>query len=148
MTSRHALTTAATVLALTGGVTAAIASGGGRDHPEDDGTATVGTTTTTTATTTPARAPRITDIEVDDDAPAGKLRLEAEVKARGASVTSVRFTYRGETFTATRNRRDRSEWFRVVTADPEDLVDDAQITLRVRACAGDRCSTRTARDDA
>lgn len=166
MTSRTALTTVAAVCALSAGATAALATPGGRDHPEDDGTTTAETTPTTATTpttettgtttgdapttppaTTTARAPRIVEVEVDD-APAGRIRLRAEVKARGAAVTSVRFTYRGERYTARRNRRDRSTWTRVVTAAEQDLRDDAQITVRVRACAGDRCSTRTVRDDA
>lgn len=160
MTSRAAFTTLATVAALAGGTTAvALASGGGRDHPEDDGTTTAETTTTGTTTTddptatpTPAptaarRAPRIVEIEADD-APGDRIRLEAEVKARGSAVTGVRFTYRGETYTARRSSRKRSTWARTVPADSTDLRDDAQITIRVQACSGDRCTTRTGRDDA
>jgi len=143
MTTRRLMTTTAALVALTGGTTAALASDDARDRPGDDPV-----TTTTTATSAAARAPRIREVEVDDDAPAGKLRLETELQSRGAAVTSVRFTYRGRTVAGRRNPRDRSEWSRVVTAAPQDLVDDARITVRVRACAGARCSTRTVSDDA
>lgn len=153
---------ASILLAIGGGTAVALASGGGRDHPEDDGTTTAestGTTTTGTTTTgspttpttptTPTQpgvpqAPRITEIEVDD-APGTRIRLRAEVQARGARVTSVRFTYRGRTYRATRSR---GHWVRTVAARGGDHRDDAIITVRVRACATDLCTARTGRDDA
>lgn len=143
-TPRRVLTTTAITALMTGGATAALASGGGRDNPEDDGTTTAATTTTPSPAATPA-APRIIDLEVDH-APGDRIRLRAEVKARGERVTSVRFVYRGTTYKATRSRG--TVWTRTVTARGDDAREDAVVTFRVRACAGSRCSTRTGSDDA
>lgn len=143
-TSRRALTTATVLALLAGGTTGALASG--RDHPEDDGTTTGTTTTgtTTTGTGTTPRAPRIVEGEVDD-APGGRVVLRAEVQARGARVTSVRFRYRGTTYRA---RRSGTTWSRAVTARGGDALDDAVVRFRITACAGARCTVRTVRDDA
>jgi hypothetical protein len=109
------------------------------------GTTTTGTTTggTTTGSSTP-RAPLISEIEVDL-VTGGRLRLRAEVVRRGARVTSVRFTYRGRNYAG--RRGTGQAWSRVVTARGGDGDDDV-ITVRVRACAGTRCATRTGRDEA
>jgi hypothetical protein len=123
-----------------GAATAVTAASGkqGRDHPEDSAT-TTGTTTTGTA-----RAPLISDIEVDGLG-GGKLRLRAEVAARGATVTSVRIRYRGTTYKAIRTRG--KTWARTVDARAGDGKDSV-ITLRVTACAGVRCAVKTGSDDA
>jgi hypothetical protein len=133
---------AVALLACSVGATAAVtaASGQGRDHPEDS--TTTGTTTGTTSGT--PRAPRITDIEVDGLG-GGKLRLRAEVAPRGAAVTSVRIRYRGKTYKASRTGANR--WARTASARGGDGTDSV-ITLRVTACAGSRCATKTGSDDA
>lgn len=147
------------------GTSVAVASGPGRGGgDDDDGTTTEDTTTgttddtttggTTTGTTTdrttttaptggPPRAPRIAEIEVDA-LRGDRLRLRAEIAARGARVTRVRFTYRKRTFAA-RHVRGK-HWARTVRARGGD-GDDVVVTVRVRACAGKRCATRTGRDD-
>ena len=132
---------AVALLACSVGATAAVtaASGQGRDHPEDS------TTDTTTGTTTGTpRAPRITDIEVDGLG-GGKLRLRTEVAPRGAAVTSVRIRYRGRTYKASRTRGSR--WARTVPARGGDGKDSV-ITMRVTACAGSRCASKTGSDEA
>ena len=135
---------AVTLVVCSAGAATAVtaASGkGGRDHPEDSTTATTGTTGTTSGT---PRAPRITDIEVDGLG-GGRLRLRTEVAPRGASVTSVRIRYRGTTYKATRTAGTR--WARTVAARGGD-GNDSVITLRVTACAGSRCATKTGSDSA
>ena len=172
LTSSWARTASCCVLACIAGIgtSVAVASGKGRDHPEDDGTTTGertdGTTTgattddsTTDGTTTedsttdrtttgprggPPRAPRIDDIEADWRAN-GKIRLRTELVARGARVTSVRFRYRGKGFKA--NKAGDHEWARSVSPRGGDSRGDV-ITFRVRACAGERCNARTGSDEA
>jgi hypothetical protein len=165
MNPLHRVRTAFTVLVacLAGSATAvAVASDGGRHGDSQTGTTettvettTTGTTsttttmtTTTTGTTTPgptlARAPRVAEIEAD--ALAGRrFRLRAEVISRGARVTRVRFTYRGRTVIA--RRSSRRNWTAVVAARAGDRRGDV-IRVRVRACAGSRCTTRTGTDEA
>jgi hypothetical protein len=160
------LRTALTLIAvcLAGVATAAaVASGGTTAQGGDDSTGTTGestggstgttgestgttgetTNTTTTPGSTSARAPRIVEIEVD--AVSGeRLRLRAEVTRRGARVTKVRFTYRGVKYDAVRNG---SDWSRVVAARGGDSRGD-EVTFRVTACAGSRCTSRTGTDEA
>ena len=160
------LRTALTLIAvcLAGVATAAaVASGGTTAQGGDDSTGSTGQTTnddstgttgestgttgeTTNTTTTGsgvARAPRI--VEIEADAVSGdRLRLRAEVARRGARVTKVRFTYRGVKYNAIRNG---SDWSRVVGARGGDSRGD-EITFRVTACAGSRCTTRTGSDEA
>lgn len=64
---------------------------------------------------------------------------------RGAAVTSVRIRYRGTTYKAGRTGANR--WARTVSARGGD-GQDSVITLRVTACAGSRCATKTGSDDA
>jgi hypothetical protein len=132
-----------TAVCLAGGGTAvAVASSDDRNKPEDS---TTGTTTDRT-TTTPRSAtgtPRIGEIEADW-AGNGRLRLRTEIVTGAAGVTSVRFTYRGRTV---RGRRSGNEWSRVVTARGGDRRGSV-VTVRVRACAGSRCVSRTGRDEA
>jgi hypothetical protein len=142
------------------GTSVAVASSPGRGGGDDDDTTTEDTTTgttddttggttgTTTTTTTgptggPPRAPRIVEIEVDA-LRGDRLRLRAEIQPRGARVTRVRFTYRKRTFAA-RHVRGKL-WARTVQARGGD-GDDVVVTVKVRACAGSRCATRTGRDD-
>jgi hypothetical protein len=128
------------VCAAGAGTAVTAASGkGGRDHPEDRTT-----TGTTTGTSGPARAPLISDIEVDGLG-GGKLRLRTEVAARGARVTSVRIRYRGVNYKA--SRTSGKTWARTVKARGGD-GNDSVITLRVRACAGSKCAVKTGSDDA
>jgi hypothetical protein len=151
------------LVCLAGSVTAvAVAKGGG--GADDDGTTTgettgttgetgttgtgtTGTGTTGTGTTTTPRSgtgsPRIQEIEVDSVS-GGRLRLRAEIDGR---VTSVRFTYRNRRYKGRRSTRSRGVWTRVVRARGGD-GNDVVITVRVRACSGSRCTTRTGRDDA
>ncbi len=150
---RRSIAIAAVALAFGGATGVAVSKNGDDDTTTTDSTTgtTTGTTTDdspptqgTTGGTTP-RAPRITEVEVDAR-PGKRLRLRAEVRARGRAVTSVRFIYRGRTI---KGRRDRgSTWARTVTARGGDHRADRLITVRVRACAGARCTTRTVRDEA
>jgi hypothetical protein len=162
MNAPRRLRTAITLIAvcLAGVATAAaVASGGTTAQGGDDSTGTTGgststattgettTTGTTNTTTTPgstvARAPRIVEIEVDA-VTGDRLRLRAEVTRRGARVTKVRFTYRGVKYSAVRSG---SNWSRVVGARGGDSRGD-EVTFRVTACAGSRCTTRTGSDEA
>lgn len=84
-------------------------------------------------------APRINDIDADL-VRGGKLRLETETSARATTVT---FTHAGRSYAG-----------RVVEVDREDGTRDwartvasrsgagRRVTIRVRACAGQRCTTR------
>jgi hypothetical protein len=167
LTSGWARTATCCVLACIAGIgtSVAVASGKGRDHPEDDGTTTGettdGTTTGDSTTdrtntdrtstdrtgTTPGgapRAPRIDDIEADWRA-GGKIRLRTELVARGARITSVRFRYRGKGFKA--RKVGDHEWAKRVNARGGDSRGDT-ISFRVRACAGERCNVRTGSDEA
>jgi hypothetical protein len=149
---------------LAGGATAvAVASDRGPSQGPDDSTGTTGETTTTDTgttgettttdtgttdtTTTPGstvrRSPRIAEIEADA-VRGNRLRLRAEIVRRGARVTKVRFTYRGRKYSG---RRSGEDWSRVVRARGGDRRGDV-VTIRVTACAGSRCSTRTGRDEA
>jgi hypothetical protein len=148
---------------LAGAISAAAVASDGRPRSQTDttttgettgttgttttGTTTTGTTTTGTTTTpgtTAPRSPRIAEIEVDSVS-GGRLRLRAEIVRRGARITSVRFTYRGRRYVARRVRSE--EWSRLVTARGGDSRGDV-VTVRVTACAGSRCTTRTGRDEA
>lgn len=127
------------LLVCSAGAATAVTTAQGKNGA-DDATTTTGTTSTTGA----PRAPLISDIEVDS-AGAGKLRLRTEVAARGARVTSVRIRYRGVNYKA--RRTTGKNWSRTVDARGGD-GNDTVITLRVTACAGSRCATKTGRDDA
>jgi hypothetical protein len=150
------------VAALAGGASAAALASDGDGRSQTDtttgttgettdttttGTTTTGTTTTGTTTTpgtTTPRAPRIAEAEVDSVS-GGRLRLRAEVVRRGARITLVRFTYRDRRYTA--RRASGETWSRVVAARGGDSASDV-IRFRVTACAGSRCSTRSASDEA
>lgn len=93
------------------------------------------------ATAASSTAPRIDDIEVEALA-GGKLRLETELIGRATRVT---FTYRGRSYKA-RKQAD-GDWTRTVTARGGDR-DDSIVRLKVRACNGTKCVTRTSSDDA
>jgi hypothetical protein len=99
--------------------------------------------TTTNPTTTP-HAPLISEIEADAIS-GGRLRLRTEVAARGAKVTSVRIRYRGVSYKATRTVGKR--YARTVDARGGDHANSV-ITLKVTACAGSRCATKTGSDTA
>ena len=132
---------AVALLVCTAGATTAVTAASGkqgRDHPEDS-TMTTGTTTTGTP-----RAPLISDIEVDGLG-GGRLRLRTEVAARGAKVTSVQIRYRGVSYRAARTVG--KHYARTVSARGGD-GNDSVITLKVTACAGSRCATKTGSDDA
>jgi hypothetical protein len=123
------------VVCLCGSVTA-VAMG---KNGADDGT-TTGTTGTTN--TTPSNgAPSIREIEVDSVA-GGKLRLRTEVSGR---ATSVRFTYRSRTYKG--KKISSNKWARTVAARGGDRRDSV-IKVRVRACNGSKCTTRSGSDDA
>ncbi len=133
---------AVALLACAAGATAAVTTASAKNGA-DDGTTTTGTTTGTTTSGTP-RAPLISDIEVDSLS-GGRLRLRTEVAARGASVTSVKIRYRGVSYKATRTAG--KNWARTVDARGGD-GNDTVIALKVTACAGSRCATKTGSDDA
>jgi hypothetical protein len=154
--------TALVVAALAGGASAAALASDGDGRSQTDtttgttgettGATTTGTTTTDTTTTgttttpgtTAPRAPRIVEAEVDSVS-GGRLRLRAEVVRRGARITLVRFTYRDRRYTA--RRASGETWSRVVAARGGDGSGDV-IRFRVTACAGSRCSTQAASDEA
>jgi hypothetical protein len=136
----HKLRSGALCLLVCGaGAATAVTTASGKNGA-DDGT----TTTGTTGTTGPPRAPLITDIEVDGLG-AGKLRLRTEVAPRGAKVTSVKIRYRSVSYNATRTVAKK--WARTVDARGGDGKDSV-ITLKVTACAGSRCATKTGSDGA
>ncbi len=126
------------LLACAAGATTAVTTASARNGA-DDSTTTTGTTTTGTP-----RAPFISDIEVDALS-GGRLRLRTEVAARGASATSVKIRYRGVSYKAARTTG--KTWARTVDARGGDR-NDSVITLKVTACAGSRCATKTGSDDA
>ena len=130
------------LLACAAGATAAVTTASAKNGA-DDGATTTGTTTGATTTGAP-RAPLISDIEVDALS-GGRLRLRTEVAARGASVTSVKIRYRGVSYKASRTAG--KNWARTVDARGGD-GNDTVITLKVTACAGARCATKTGSDDA
>jgi hypothetical protein len=88
-------------------------------------------------------AVRISDIDADLR-PGGRLRLEAET--RGA--TRLTFTYRGRHYAGRVVETDDGarEWARTVPARPSDRSGGHRVTIRVRACGGGHCSTRTSRE--
>ncbi len=94
---------------------------------------------------TSAAAPRIVDIDADLRFD-GRVYLEAET----AGATRVRFTYRGRTFKARRGAFDREDgtrdWGRVVRARGGDAAGGHTVKLKVRACKGGTCVTRTQRE--
>jgi hypothetical protein len=87
-------------------------------------------------------AVRIRDIDADLRR-GGRLRLEVET--RGA--TRVRFTYRGRHYAGRVVDRDDGarEWARTVRTRNGDRNGGRRVTIRVRACGGGDCSTRSAR---
>jgi hypothetical protein len=130
---------AVSLLVCAAGAAAAVTTAQGANGA-DDGT-TTGTTSTTGGT---SGFPSISDIEVSSLG-AGKLRLRTEVASRGAKVTSVRIRYRGVNYAATKTVGKK--WGRTVAARNGDRKDSV-ITLKVTACAGSKCSTKTGSDDA
>jgi hypothetical protein len=90
--------------------------------------------------------PRISDVDADLTR-SGKLRLEAETPR---AADRVSFTYDGRTFRARVvdvDDDDRSkDWAATVTPAQADRNGGTRISLRVRACDGDRCTTRTVRE--
>jgi hypothetical protein len=129
---------AVSLLLATAGAATAVTAAQGKNGADD------GTTTGTTSTTGTPRAPLISDIEVDGLG-GGKLRLRTEVAARGAKVTSVQIRYRGVNYKAARTVGKR--YARTVDARGGDRK-DSLITLKVTACAGAKCATKTGSDDA
>jgi hypothetical protein len=129
---------AVSVLLCSAGAATAVTTAQGSNGADDN------TTTTGTTTTGAPRAPLISGIEVDSLA-GGRLRLRTEVAARGATVTSVKIRYRGIDYKAARTVGKR--YARTVDARGGD-GNDSVITLRVTACAGSRCATKTASDGA
>jgi hypothetical protein len=90
--------------------------------------------------------PRITDADADLTR-TGRLRLEAETSR---AADRVSFHYDGRTFRARVvdvDDDDGSEdWGSTVTPAQADRNGGTRISLRIRACDGDRCSTRTVRE--
>jgi hypothetical protein len=86
---------------------------------------------------------RISDIDADLQR-GGRLRLEAEV--RGAS--RVTFTYRGRHYAGRVVDTDDGarEWARTVRARRGDRSGGRRVTIRVRACDGGDCTTRSSRE--
>jgi hypothetical protein len=130
------------LLACSAGAATAVTTASGKNGPDDS--TTTGTTGTTTGTTGPPRAPLVSSIEAKSLG-AGKLRIGAEVAARGAKVTSVRIRYRGVSYRATRTAA--TKWARTVDARGGDGKDSV-VTLKVTACAGSRCVTKSGSDGA
>jgi hypothetical protein len=90
-------------------------------------------------------APRITDGDADLTH-SGRLRLEAETSR---AADRVSFHYDGRTFRARVVDVDddgTKEWASTVTPTQADRNGGTRISLRIRACDGDRCSTRTVRE--
>jgi len=85
-------------------------------------------------------APRINDIDADL-VRGGKLRLETETSARATKVT---FTYAGRSYAGRVVEVDREDgtrdWARTVASRSSA---GRRVTIRVRACAGTRCTTRS-----
>lgn len=77
----------------------------------------------------------------------GRLRVEAETSANADRVT---FTYAGRDAAGRVVEVDRDDgtrdWARSVSARPADRRGNRRITIRARACDGDRCVTRTSRE--
>ena len=89
--------------------------------------------------------PRITEADADLTR-SGRLRLEAETSR---SADGVSFHYDGRTFRARVVDVDddgSKDWGSTVTPAQADRNGGTQISLRVRACDRDRCSTRTVRE--
>jgi hypothetical protein len=129
---------AVSLLVCAAGAVTAVTTAQGANGADD------GTTTGTTSTTGTSGVPFISDIEVSSLG-AGKLRLRTEVASRGAKVTSVRIRYRGVNYAATKTVGKK--WGRTVAARNGDRKDSV-ITLKVTACAGSKCSTKSGSDDA
>lgn len=87
-----------------------------------------------------ASAPRIGD--TDADLVGGRLNLETETAITASKVT---FTYRGRSISARRTETDTEDrtrdWGRTVNARGARAGD--RITLRVKACTGGKCTTKT-----
>jgi hypothetical protein len=103
--------------------------------------------TTPAATAAPSAAtvkarPIIDDIDADLRFD-GRVRLEAET----AGAARVTFTYRGRRVAAHKGRLDREDgtrdWRRTVAARGGDASGLATVTIKVRACKGDVCVTRS-----
>jgi hypothetical protein len=117
----------------------ALAANGGADH-----TAAPAAKNSNTATPIArAAAVRISDIDADLRR-GGRLRLEAET--RGA--TRLTFTYRGRHYAGRVVETDDGarEWARTVPARGGDRSGGHRVTIRVRACGGGHCSTRSSRE--
>jgi hypothetical protein len=88
---------------------------------------------------------RITDVDADLRTD-GKLRLEAETPR---AVDRVTFRYDGRTFRARVVETDddgTEDWASNVTPARADRDGGTRISVRVQACDGDRCTTRTVRE--
>jgi len=85
-------------------------------------------------------APRVHDIDADL-LRGGRLRLEAETSIRATKVT---FTYAGRQAAGRVVETDREDatkdWARTVTSRSSA---GRRVTIRVKACAGKRCATRS-----
>lgn len=77
----------------------------------------------------------------------GRLRLQAETSD---DVNRLTFTYRGRRYTGRVvevDREDRTrEWERTIQARGADRRGNRTITIRARACDGDRCASRSSRE--
>jgi hypothetical protein len=97
------------------------------------------------AAPTHAAAPRIADIDADLRFD-GKVHLEAET----AGASRVQFTYRGRTYTARKGGFDAEDgtrdWRRTVRARGGDADGGNTVKIKVRACKGGECVTRTERE--
>jgi hypothetical protein len=90
--------------------------------------------------------PRITEADADLTR-SGRLRLEAETSR---SADRVSFHYDGRTFRARVVDVDdddgSKDWGSTVPPAQVDRNGGTRISLRIRACDGDRCSTRTVQE--
>jgi len=89
---------------------------------------------------------RISDVDADLRSD-GELRLEAETPR---AIDRVTFRYDGRTFRArvvdTDDDDGSKDWASNVTPDRADRNGGTRISIRVQACDGDSCSTRTVRE--
>jgi hypothetical protein len=106
-------------------------------------TATVAAKDGTSTVVARTAAVRISDIDADLRR-GGRLRLEAET--RGA--TRLTFTYRGRHYAGRVVETDDGarEWARTVRARRGDRSGGHRVRIRVRACGGGDCSTRSSRE--
>jgi hypothetical protein len=86
-----------------------------------------------------AAAVRISDIDADL-LRSGRLRLESETR----NATRLTFTYRGQRYAGRAAGTDegKRKWARTVRTRGGDRA-GSRVTIRVRACAGSHCVTRS-----